>query len=163
MRTFTRLTSFTYFHVTWLRKRAAWILMSSDKKQGVIRMLQELLKMRWFRILCDHIFKQTWRGITWLRVSLNKYLNQVIPRQVCLQMWSLNILNHLLCSFSAALEACWWRLASCRWTSEFMQLRCRCLRSLASCLFRSDILSSGQVLQITYNYQSSLIYHCLLI
>ena len=61
------------------------------------------------------------------------------------------------------IEACWWRLASCRWTSGFMLLLCRCLRSLASCLFHSDILSSGQVLQITYNYLSSLIYHCLLI
>ena len=29
-----------------------------------------------------------------------------ITRQACFKMWSLNILNHLLCSFSAALEAC---------------------------------------------------------
>ena len=47
MRTFTRLTSFTFFHVTWPelsmseRKRQV----ASDKKQGVISMLQELLKM----------------------------------------------------------------------------------------------------------------------
>ena len=135
-----------------LRKQRQRSCMNLDVQRQEARRHQQASRAaeneqrRWYYIIC-----------------LNETLNQVIARQACLKMWSLNILNHLLCSFSAALEACWWRLASCRWTSGFMQLLCRCLRSLASCLFRSDILSSGQVLQITYNYQSSLINHCSLI